>query len=347
MPPRVLFVCKRRPATYGSSYGLLNSCRFLCNALHHLGVEAKVAEVIDNNFIDREVTRFNPTHVFIEALWVVPEKLDVLIPLHPQRQWYVRLHSNTPFISGEGVAIEWLKKYNEKQKQYPNFHIAPNSAKFCHDLDLSLGISSVYAPNVYHPDKYDSIHGPLPPRKPDILNVGCFGAIRPLKNQLIQAMASIAFANRLGKSLNFHINHSRLEQNGENSYRNIRALFQDSPHRLIEHDWLLHEDFMKLIRKMDLGLQVSFSETFNIVAADFVHLHVPVVGSKEMDWMSWVYKADPTSIDSIIDHMWIAYTGRKFNLQRLNRWGLEHYNFEALQIWKLLLETQVSSPAGK
>jgi hypothetical protein len=81
--PRVLFICKQRPASYGASYGLLNSCRFLCNALHKMGVEAKLVEVLDNNSIDREVSQYKPTHVFIEALWVVPEKFDVLIPLHP------------------------------------------------------------------------------------------------------------------------------------------------------------------------------------------------------------------------------------------------------------------------
>ena len=34
--------------------------------------------VVDNNGIDKEITEYKPTHVFIEGLWVVPEKFDVL-----------------------------------------------------------------------------------------------------------------------------------------------------------------------------------------------------------------------------------------------------------------------------
>ena len=76
-----------------------------------MGFEAKVVVVNDNNDINREVFKYTPTHVFIEALWVVPSKFEVLIPLYPKIQWYVRLHSNTPFISSEGIAIDWLVKY--------------------------------------------------------------------------------------------------------------------------------------------------------------------------------------------------------------------------------------------
>ena len=140
MTPRLLFICKRRPQNYGTSYGLLNSCKFLCNALRNIDVKAKLVEVIDNNFIEREVVKYKATHVFIEALWVVPEKFDILIKLHPNIKWYVRLHSNTSFLSNEGVAIEWIRKYGERQKIYPQFHIAPNALKMCRDLKLSLGI---------------------------------------------------------------------------------------------------------------------------------------------------------------------------------------------------------------
>jgi hypothetical protein len=338
--PRVLFVCKQRPASYGASYGLLNSCRFLCNALQQIGAEAKLVEVLDNNSIDREVSQYKPTHVFIEALWVVPEKFEVLIPLHPTVQWYVRLHSNTPFLANEGMAIDWITKYALLQKKFKQFHIAPNALKMAKDLDMSLHIPTVYAPNIYvpHAGKAGYNHQTPTDKKPNVLDIGCFGAIRPLKNQLIQAMAAMAFADEMGQELRFHINDTRVETKGEAVNRNLVALFQGSKHKLVTHDWMLHENFMDLIRKMDFGLQVSFSETFNIVAADFVHMRVPIVGSEEIEWMSSLYQAKPTDIDSIVNHLWVAHLGKKIGLHSLNGKGLDKYNDQATAVWKKLLK---------
>lgn len=336
MSAKILFVCKRRPANYGSSYGLLNSCRFLCNALNKMGNEANLVEVIDNNYIDREVTKYKPTHVFIEALWVVPDKFDVLLPLHKDKQWFVRLHSNTAFIANEGIAMDWIIKYHEKSKKYPFFHISPNSSRFCHDLMVSLNIPTIHSPNIYYPDQYDGIC--KIDKDPSQIHVGSFGAIRPLKNQLIQAMASIKFADDIQKILYFHINHARLEQNGENVYKNIRAIFKNSKHYLVEHDWLSHKEFIYLINLMDLGLQISFSETFNIVAADFVGLNIPIIVSSEVSWANWLFKTSTTDIDKIVGKMKLAYYTKKYNLHKLNNLGLKKYNNNALITWHSLLQ---------
>jgi hypothetical protein len=351
---RVLFICKRR-STYGVSYGLLNSCRFLVNALVDMGYEAKVVEVTDNNDIDREVTLYKPTHVFIEALWVVPSKFEELIPLHPQVKWYVRLHSNTPFIANEGMAIDWIVKYLALGVRYPLF-VAPNAELMCSDIDQTYGVHTTYAPNIYqpfqlevesvkakppHPPHPEPPHPPQPPPPPPCphtLDIGCFGAIRPLKNQLIQAMAAVTFANKLNRQLTFHINSTRVEQHGQPILRNLEALFATTRHRLAVHDWLPWNEFIQLVRTMDLGLQVSFSETFDIVAADFVFADVPIVGSKEIPWLSHLYQADCTNMDNIVSHLEFAWQGKKFGLHSANRVGLREWNEAARKAWKQLLQ---------
>jgi hypothetical protein len=116
---RVLFICKRRrgywgPSEYSTgdlSSGLHNSVSFLVEMLAGMGVSAKAVEVVDNNSIDREVTAFRATHAIVEALWVVPEKFDVLEKLHPRVQWIVRTHSEAPFLANEGVATAWIAGY--------------------------------------------------------------------------------------------------------------------------------------------------------------------------------------------------------------------------------------------
>ena len=332
---RILFIIKKR-SSYGVSYGLLNSCRFLCNALDTLNCDCKVVEVNDNNDIDREVTRYKPTHVFIEALWVVPSKFKQLIPLHPKVKWYVRLHSNTPFISGEGIAIEWIVEYLALGVKYPQFKVACNAEKLINDLEGSLGVKTVYAPNVYMP-KDDVENASVSTHSDNTIHIGCFGAVRPLKNQLIQAMAAIAFGKKIGKQITYHINHSRVEANGEPTLRNIQALFAVSGNKLELHEWLNWHDFIKLVRTMDLGLQVSLSETFDIVAADFVYVNVPIVGSKEIEWLSPLYQANCTDSKDIVAHLEFAWQGKPFGIQSANRQGLREWNDAASEAWKKLL----------
>jgi hypothetical protein len=303
-----------------------------------MGCDSKIAEVIDNNCIDMAVSQYNPTHVFIEALWVVPSKFKELIPLHPKVKWYVRLHSNTPFLSSEGMAIEWIVEYLALGIEYPQFKVACNSDKLVNDLEGSLGVKTVYAPNVYMPkDEVESASNIIPSDN-NTINIASFGAIRPLKNQLIQAMAAIAFAKKIGKTLHYHINSSRVEVNGEPTLRNIQALFAVTGNKLIVHEWLDWHNFIKLVRTMDLGLQVSLSETFNIVCSDFAYANVPIVGSKEIEWLSPLYQANCTDIKDIVEHLNFAWEGKKFNLQSDNRRGLREWNEEACEAWKKLLK---------
>src|SRR6185503_21204160 len=110
------------------------------------------------------------------------------------------------------------------------------------------------------------------------LDVGCFGAVRPLKNVVTQALAAIVAARRLGLRLNFHINGGRIEGGGSPAMRNLEALFAATPDaELMSHGWTDHESFRTLVARMDVVSQVSFSETFNIVCADAASQGVPIV----------------------------------------------------------------------
>ena len=332
--PKILFILKKKKlyddATLKKTIhsGLFNSATFVNKMLVDSGFDSHLVQVIDNNCIDREVTKYKPTVVIIEALWVVPEKFEVLHKLHPNVNWIVRLHSEMPFISNEGNAMDWIFKYSNISKEC-NISIAPNTEKMYADLK-SIGVESlIYLPNYYpvlNKKEYHHYH-----RK--YINIGCFGAIRPMKNQLLQAVAAIEFGNQIGKPIHFHVNSERIEK-GENAIKNIRALFENQKqHKLIEHSWYQHSDFVNLISRMDLGLQMSFNETFNIVAADFVSQNIPIIGSYEINWLSCVYKAVATDTRDIVKKMKTAYKFRKMNLQKLNKINLVKLSEESQSIW--------------
>jgi len=332
---KILFICKKRNDSYGISYGLVNSCKFIVNALEKCGIEGKIVSVVDNNCIDSEVHDYKPTHVFIEALWVVPSKFETLLSKYKKIKWYVRIHSKMPFIAHEGIAIEWLKEYYELTEKHHNFGIASNNMDMVESLKEAFHIHSEYYPNIYCPPEYH-FHGHSDPHhhhQSDVLNIGCFGSIRPMKNQLYQAIAAISFGNEMDKKIRFHINSNRVEQMGDSPLKNIRSAFVNTQHELIEHEWVNHEDFIKLVRTMDLGLQVSFSETFNIVSADFVWNKIPVVGSNEIQWLNCMYKADPNCLKSIINKLHVAYFGKLINLHNLNLTNLKEYNEHSVKVW--------------
>lgn len=342
---KLLFICKdRHNYDYGNftdhgkdkgygSYGLINSCKLIKECLETLypgKIECNVVTVVDNNKIDREVYLYKPTHVFIEALWVVPKKFYELIPRYPGVEWSVRIHSKTPFLSNEGVAFDWINDYLKICKQYPNFHIAANDLEFTEDMEGTYNQDFLYLPNLYWGDwKFR-----LPKKTNDKghIDVGCFGAIRPMKNQLQQAIAAVMLANELKKKLKFHMN-GRAEQKGEQVLRNIQALMDGSGHELVLHGWHPHKDFLKLVKTMDVGLQVSFSESFNIVAADFIIQDVPIVVSEDIRWASHLYMAETTSAENIKEHMASALRWRSVNLQYLNKLGLKNYNKGAIEAW--------------
>ena len=285
--------------------GMYNSVTFISEMLNNLGIVSKVVIVIDNNAIDREVALFKPTDVFIEGMWVVSEKFDVLKKLHPKVNWVVRCHSEIPFLAGEGNAIERAFGYVKR-----GVVLSCNSYRigksFKNVIGEALLLDTVtkdrmfsVLPNYYPIKEYKENRRSID----KILDVGCFGAIRSLKNQLIQAIVVIELAKKLNKKLNFHINVGRIEGNATSQIKNIRSLFSnlDKDFSLVEHGWLEHDEFCDLLEKMDLCMQVSFSETFNIVTADAVVRNVPVVVSSEISWTNPACWVSTTDVQDIVN----------------------------------------------
>lgn len=344
--PKVLILIKRgheytnQLSNSTMKAGLLNSATFIKDMLiNKLGIQANLEICIDANDIDRKIHKYKPTHCFLEAIWVTPDKITDLSRLHPKVSFVVRAHSKIPFLANEGVAIEWLRRYYEIAG---NLSIAMNNKRTSDDLK-GVWIGNDYLPNVYTLKNHKPV-GALTRLLETLqdrfscfnkkeINVGCFGAIRPLKNQLLQAVAAMEFANKHNIILKFHINGTRIEQKGETVIKNIRALFKDTEHILVEHSWLSHDDFLKLVKQMDIGLQLSFTESFNIVTADFVACRVPVIAGNDIEWMNRQAKCDPNSVNAIILKMEYALSHKR-TTARLNLDSLVKYNNKAVHIWR-------------
>jgi len=311
---KVLFLLKKHgeynftpfPASTSKS-GLLNSVKYLAEALrNNLGIDTHIEVCVDGNEIDKFVHKHKPDYCIIDALWATPKKMNELCDIWKKVDFIVRVHSKIPFLANEGIAIEWIKEYVAINK---NLFVAFNNNDTYNDF-RGIGIPCYYMPNIYEicvpkenlfckmlwwiNHRHNNSHH---------LYVGCYGAIRPLKNTLLQAIAAIKYCEKHRKELKFFVNATRLEQGGANVLKNLRALFKDTPHELVEVGWLSHEEFKNQVSKMDIGLQVSLSESFNIVTADFVDVGVPIVVSKDINWISKKCVAESQNADSIVERM--------------------------------------------
>lgn len=350
--PRTLFILKKRSTSYDggtahgpvlTSSGLLNSARFVHDMLVDNGMSSALVQVVDNNDIDRVVTAYNPTIVVIEAFWVVPEKFTVLRRLYPHVQWVIRSHSEIPFAAGEGSTMTWFFDYVLHENVSVAFNTERTTEEFQRLLSLRFPRLSLrqlkdkvrYLPNYYPVSRASVVpHG----SKRRTIRVGCFGAIRPLKNQLIQAVAAIRYAADRGLGLEFHVNGTRIESGASNHKKNLVELFaglNSKQFQLVEHDWLSHKDFTQLVRTMDIGMQVSFNESFNIVTADFVNAGVPVVVSSDVSWVSPWFYAECTSSVSMVAAMSRALWHQRWVTPwvDVNKDRLRQYSIASEAVW--------------
>ena len=335
----VLFILKKREDYSEQHYshislstGVYYSASFVNDMLIESGVDSHLVIVNDNNDIDREITKYRPAKVIIEALWVVPSKFEVLVKLHPDVKWIIRLHSEIPFLANEGNAMNWIGEY----VKHNNVFVGVNSLKALDDIkfyvnDIFDENKVVYLPN-YYPQDYRRKRFHV---SDNIIRISSFGAIRPLKNQLIQGIAAVKFAEKIGKKVNFFVNSGRYEMKGAQVYNNLVSMFEQikaDGHKLIDIAWMPREEFLDTCFMMDIAMQVSFSETFNIVGADEISQGVPLVASREIPWSSPIFDSNPNNSNSIVDALMLSYYFPQINV-KLNQRSLTKYTNKARKVW--------------
>jgi hypothetical protein len=330
MQNKVLFILKDRLYSPSkSSYGLINSANHIATYLESIGYECKVVTVLDSNFIDKEVHQYRPDIVIIEALWVTAEKFKELFRRHRHTQWIVRIHSDMGYLSAESQALKLLNDYIKLDR----LTIALNNKEFTEALSGAMGFSFTYLPNIithiepeedYSDEKY-------------FIKVGCFGALRLLKNHCFQAICAMQAADELGKKLYFHVTANLVVKN-DPILANLKELFRNDPHELVVHNWMPNNRFMALIKRMDIGMQLSFTESFNIVTSDFINNNKLILVSEAIRWMPKRLQTSTTDYKEVVRKLVSLYRNRNSGfLKGLAREALHDYNVEAVREWKHFL----------
>ena len=175
----------------------------------------------------------------------------------------------------------------------------------------------------------------------NIINIGCFGALRLLKNSAFQALCAIRAADILGKTLHFHVTLAKIDGYDDEHQiklnpilKNLEEIFANSRHVLVKHEWKENKEFQHLVKKMDIGMQLSFSESFNIVTADFINNNKLMVVSNAIDWMHEIFEASTTNYDNAVKKIIFVYKHRySWMMKDLMHDSLNKYNRDAKKMW--------------
>jgi hypothetical protein len=234
-----------------------------------------------------------PSHVVVSAPWIGTHELSALVHHFTDTQFAVVSHSNVGFLQADANGMRLLREYAHLEQATHNFRVAGNCQKFVRWFTAAYHVAAAYLPNLY----------PIEPRPRHpktwqhngVLRIGAFGAIRPLKNHMTAAAAAIAIANRLHADVELHMSAGRTEGGGDTVMRAIRAMTAGLPNLVLkEVGWATWPEFRAKVSHMHLLLNLSYSESHNMVCADGIHEGVPSVVSEAIDWVppNWTASFD-------------------------------------------------------
>lgn len=258
------------------------------------------------------------THVIIQAPWASAADVGALAAENHAVSFAVVCHSQVGFLQVEAGAVKLIREYLMLQDESLNFRFASNSKHFKMFVERAYNTACQYLPNMY-----DAVRPNFRRKHQDssLIRVGSFGAIRLLKNHATAAAAALELARKRGTDLEFWISTQR-EEHGKGVLQMIQNMFYGLEWaRVVENPWQNWAAFKHTVGHMDINMQVSATETFNIVSADSVAEGVPVVGSESIEWLpkDWI-----ACIDNVSDIARVAN-----NL--LNDGDAAEDGFEALQ----------------
>lgn len=327
--------------TESSHVGLGISATGTIKVLRANGINAEIWQVGDlaqfeAKFKKSEKDANKITHVIFAALWVPTKFLNDLCVENPEIDFAINCHSNIGFLSADPGGMKLLREAAKLEMGVHNFRVCANSEKMVSWFISSYGHPCAFLPNLYYLDGVEKHHR-TPWSAGQILRIGCFGAIRPYKNLATSVGAAIEIGRELKVKTEIYISSGRVESGPSTVLNTVKAMVQGLPTTTLhESGWLGWPDFRILIGSMNLLMQASFTESFNLVTADGIAEGVPSVVSEAISWVPEYWKANSDDTSEV------AHVGRLLLLNpRAPSDGLkslEKYISNGIQAWEKFLK---------
>lgn len=309
---RILFfeqVNRQLEASRGQKSGLSVAIGMVAESLE----SSAVISVTSRDQIVFSLRRFSP-EIAVFANSGFARFLDSsLVEMFPKTRFIIQDHSHVSFgVTNHNLII------NMAQLESIGCEYMFN------DERSALLMGKKWLPNVYKGE----FSTPFRKEIKKELNIICAGAIRPMKNQFTQAKIAISYADKLGVKLNFYMNLNS-EQGTKYITGNLKQLFRSTKHELVDLGWLPHKLFRSSLKCYHFGMQLSLSESFNVVAADYACAGLPMIVSDEIRWASDRVKVNPFNMAEAHAQLDVCDLSVTESQDKLR-----DHNETALEIWR-------------
>jgi len=309
------------------------------NFLNKYNIPAIAVSVIDgydlrDGLIDNRWG--NVTHVVMCAPFFDTQFLHNLCLKFPDIRFTITYHSNAGFLGVDQWAMGVIGEQITEQSLCSNFNVSVNSKKFANVLNKIYDTQPINVlPNLYtlNSNTIYPVKKKWTNRK--ILKIGTFCAIRSLKNIPTAAFAAAILCKKYGITVEFCIMKGREEDIlAEKIVNGIERLFSHIPNlRLVQYGWREWNAFRdEVVSEMDILIQTSFTESFNIVTADGIYCGIPSVVGEAIDWIPNYWKAnvdDAADVARVAEKLMFTDSTSDDGYAKL----VDHNN-EALELWK-------------
>ena len=268
------------------------------------------------------------THVIISAPWLSVHDIRALVEHFPYIRFVILSHSNVGFLQADFEGVRLLRHYIQISREYSNLSVGGNSERFVDWLRETFHREAVLLPNLYPLTR--TAMKPVPELNRTI-KIGAFGAVRPQKNFMTAAAAAISIQRKLNLPVEFHMSTGG-EEEGNFTNLAIEQMLERSHVTLIRHPWRYWDDFIEVVGSMDLLIQVSYTESFNMITADGINAGVPSVVSPAISWAPVMWTADPDNAKEVA-HVGLSLL-QQSDTRQLGIGALNAHNEWGLSVWK-------------
>lgn len=286
-----------------SHIGLGVSAHLTAKYLNRYGIRTQVQKLALPTDVDKmlqqQIANGTPaTHVVVAAPWIPSDEYGNLCAKYPFVHFAMNCHSNLGFLQADATGAKLFREALEMEQGTMNFHAAANCTRFADWVQSAYRRPCAYLPNLYYLDPLDDPSRPSWIQTGGVLRIGIFGAARAQKNIMTAVGAAIEISSILKAQTEIWVSTEREDDwTARGIMSAVRALTDNLPLvRLVPAPWASWPKFRQIVASMHLCLQVSYTESFNLVTADCASEGIPVVVSSAIDWAppAWFAEVDDT-----------------------------------------------------